>query len=210
LAGITLLGVVFLYPLANLFRGNGGGSKTGATVFASIDFDGFQQVINSVAYVRDTGHSDGHYVLSALLFFVPRSLWASKATPASIDVATHRGYAFTNLSLPLDAELFIDFGAVVMILILLTAGTVLGRMDTLWLVAPASRSALMVPYLGVAMLGVIRGPLGSAAPVYLTVIGLLFIAIRPVREQGSADATSKIGSQPLAAGAMVPRRGVSH
>ena len=79
-------------------------TTSGAEAFATPDFDGFQQIVNAMVFSEDVGHSLGHYTSSALLFFVPRSLWEGKATPASIDVAEHRGYEFTNLSLPLPAE----------------------------------------------------------------------------------------------------------
>ena len=53
-------------------------------------------------------------------------------------------------------------------------------MDTQWLLSPDSRAAL-VPYASLAMLGVLRGPLGSNAPVYLTTLGLLFLGVQTIR-----------------------------
>ena len=87
-----------------MFRSEEFRTTSGAEAFATPDFDGFQQIVNAMVFSEDVGHSLGHYTSSALLFFVPRSLWEGKATPASIDVAEHRGYEFTNLSLPLPAE----------------------------------------------------------------------------------------------------------
>jgi hypothetical protein len=193
LAGVTVLVTLVVYPLANLFRGNNFRLKTGVEVYASADFDGFQQVINAVSLARDTGYTFGYYTSSALLYFVPRSIWPGKAVPASIDVAEHRGYAFTNLSLPFPAELFLEFTAVGMVVLLFVLASRLGRMDTRWLHNPESRDALLVPYMALAMLGVFRGPMGSNGPVYFTIIGLLWLGIRrvPQKSEISEPPTTK-------------------
>lgn len=179
--GVALGATVLLYPLANVFRSEEFRTTSGAEAFATPDFDGFQQIVNAMVFSEDVGHSLGHYTSSALLFFVPRSLWEGKATPASIDVAEHRGYEFTNLSLPLPAELFLDFGMVGMVVLMFLLGWGLGWMDTQWLLSPDSRTATLVPYASLAMLGVLRGPLGSNAPVYLTTLGLLFLGVQTIR-----------------------------
>ena len=110
---------------------------------------------------------------------MPRSIWESKARPASIGVAEHRGYEFTNLSLPFHSEMNMEFGVIGMVLVMLLLGYFLGRIDQSWQVAPLSRAALMAPYISMAMLGVIRGPLGANVPVWLTVVGLLYLGLGP-------------------------------
>jgi hypothetical protein len=37
-------------------------------------------------------------------------VWPGKAVPASIPVTEDQGYTFTNLSLPLPGELYLEFG----------------------------------------------------------------------------------------------------
>ena len=53
-------------------------------------------------------------MLGALLFFVPSSLWGSKPLATGIFLGnyltTHYGMWFTNLSAPLVAESYLDFG----------------------------------------------------------------------------------------------------
>jgi hypothetical protein len=169
-----------VYPLSKLLAPEA--EETAAdsplAVFGGQDFDGFQQIINALIYVQDEGYALGHYTLSALFFFVPRALWESKATPAAIDVADNRGYWFTNLSQPVHSEFFLDFGVIGMVAIMLAMGYVWARVDHSWLHAPESLGAWLAPYLAMAQLGMMRGPLGSLAPVWLTVVVLLVAAVR--------------------------------
>jgi hypothetical protein len=178
LAAVTVLGTLVVYPLANLFRTQDFQLSSGFQAFATPDFDGFQQVVNSISFVRDIGHSWGLYSVSALGYFVPRSIWHGKAFPASEDVAAHRGYVFTNLSQPFDSEMYVEFGVVGMVVVLLALGWALGRLDTAWLDEPLSIAAMITPAFALAMLGVVRGPLGANTPIYLTFIGLAVLGFR--------------------------------
>lgn len=173
------IATLLLYPLANVFRtGKSADFFNGAATYTTIDFDGFQQVINSLKYVEDIGLSWGAHIVSAIAYPVPRSLWADKALPASIDVASHVGYHFTNLSLPIHAELYIEYGWVGVIAGLALLGYVAGRVDHAWLREPDTTMAAFAPYFSVAMLSIIRGPLGAQVPVYLTVLILLYLGFR--------------------------------
>jgi len=178
MAVIILCGTLVAYPLANVFRSDKITLAAGAEAFATPDFDGFQQIVNAIAFTQAHGHSWGYYALAALFFIVPRSLWTGKAFPASQDVASFRGYEFTNLSLPINAELYVEFGVIPMILIVLVGAIFLGRFDNRWQLSAGTRGAAMVPVLALAILGILRGPLGAQGPVYLTIIGLVLLALR--------------------------------
>ena len=128
-------------------------------------------MINTVTMVDAKGHADGVHVISGALFFVPRSLWTGKATPASMEVARARGYWFIDLSLPLPAELYLDLGWVGLIVISFGIGAVWRRLDHSW--RAGGRAAIIASYLAVAQIGLIRGPLGSLVPVYGIVVMLL-------------------------------------
>lgn len=171
---IGLLATLLVYPLADAFRhGRLTVQSLAVDTFARADFDGFQQVINTARFVATYGHSDGHYTLSSVLFFVPRSVWDGKATPASLDIAQSAGYNFLNLSLPLHAELFLDFGVIGMLLCMLALGFGIARMDHAWLTAKHSRRAMLVPFAAVAIIGFVRGPLGAMVPAFMPVIIVL-------------------------------------
>lgn len=187
MAVAMIIATLVAYPAANAFRGTDEVSDAqGLEFLASKDFDGFQQSINTVSFVNDLGHSAGTYTASGLLYFVPRSAWAEKERPASIDVAARRGYAFTNLSLPLHAEAYLDFGPVGMALLMFLIASAGRRCDLDWAGGVQSRAALMAPYACLATLSIIRGPIGSNGPVYLTNIGLIAIGLLLARRSTPA------------------------
>lgn len=179
-AFIALLGTAIIYPLAEIFRkglDSASSLRSGAQAFASMDFDGFQQIANAIVYVEDFGHGWGHYTASALFYFIPRSIWEGKATPASLDVAANHGYSFTNLSLPLPAEMYIEFGWMGMVVVLFMLGYLFSRIDDAWLQGGVTSLGVLAPVMALSILGLVRGPLGSLAPVYLTTILLILLAV---------------------------------
>lgn len=186
--GAAIGAVVLLYPLANTFRyAHGTTYETGFSAYAGMDFDGFQQTINTLSFVSDEGHTNGLHTTSAVLFMVPRSIWSGKAMPASIDVAAHHGYQFTNLSLPFSAEMYLEFGGLGMVVAVAVVSYAGGRLDNAWVSGRATRISGLVPYAALSTLSVIRGPLGANAPVYLTTLGLIFLGLRSVPATDHAD-----------------------
>lgn len=178
-----LVATLLLYPLANVFRGSSNTSlwEISTSTFTSIDFDGFQQIVNTITYVHDYGYKWGMNLLSALLFFVPRSVWPDKPVSASTEIAANAGYAFTNLSLPIHAELYLQFGIVGVVIGMFGLGFGTARIDSAWLTAPWSKLALFAPYMAVAMFGILRGPLGAQVPIYVPVLILLGLGLQSDR-----------------------------
>jgi hypothetical protein len=111
-----LLALVFVFPIADVFR------RAGATkdlVFDPIssmttgDFDAFGQINNTLYFVERFGVTWGRQALGVLTFWVPRSVWSGKPMDTGIVLAQSRDYGFTILSAPLWAELFINGGWIV-------------------------------------------------------------------------------------------------
>jgi hypothetical protein len=179
LAGAAVVGLLFAYPLLYALRkpaGLAGDSPFSLADWAGPDFDGFQQWVNTVLYVGGRGPEWGQTMLSAALFFVPRSVWSGKSVPASITVAEYRGYGFTNLSLPVSAELYMNFGAAGVAIGMFALGMLWARLDHAWLTAPGSLPAVLAPIVATQQFGLIRGPMGSLAPVIGSVV-LLALAV---------------------------------
>ncbi len=80
----------------------------GISYLASGDLDGFQSTANAVQYVERNGLELGRVILSAMFFFVPRSVWNDKLEPSGTFVAAEANYSFLNISMPLNAELYLD------------------------------------------------------------------------------------------------------
>jgi hypothetical protein len=178
-AAALVVGVLGIYPLANAFRAPDAQVQT--TTLADIDFDGFQQLVNTRQYVEDQGHTWGDHLGSALLFALPRRVWPDKAVPASIPVAENRGYPFTNLSLPLPGEFYLEFGMFGAAAAMFLWARCWRRLDEAWAVSTNTAAGGIVGYLAVAQLGLLRGPVGAMVPIYATTVLLLLIALWAAR-----------------------------
>lgn len=120
---IFLLLLIVVFPAANVFRREEfdiillldsfvstiGGIPQG---FTTVDFDAYSMLARGIDYVSTAGLSWGYQLLSALLFFVPRSIWLDKPFGSGQTVAEYQGQTYTNLSFPLPAEGYINFGVV--------------------------------------------------------------------------------------------------
>ena len=82
--------------------------------YFSINYDSWANVYTAVEVVKVHGMQWGHQLLGSLLFFVPSSIWSAKPLATGIFLADYliANYSmwFTNLSAPLAAEGYLDFG----------------------------------------------------------------------------------------------------
>jgi len=192
-ATISVVGLVVIYPLATWFKRDSVRTSLLRGVpemFYTVDFDGFQQIVNSMYFVEQHGHTFGQYVVSAFLFFVPRALWEGKAMPASLDVAAARGYDFQNLSMPVWSEFFIDFGILGVVFGLAAFGFVAARLDLAYHRHPFSMSAHLCVLFAVCQFGLLRGPLGAQVVFMGSVIIIGYFVFR----NSSVDNLEKSGA----------------
>lgn len=109
---------VMAFPYADLFRHSTSArlelpddpTELTSQLVSNGDYASFQQVLNAHEYVFRNGHSWGMQFAGALFVWVPRAVWSDKPIDSADLVATSRGYAFTNLEMPLWGELYLDFG----------------------------------------------------------------------------------------------------
>lgn len=103
---------IFAFPLLDYFRTRSTRAKQQG-VFSSFfnpDFDAYQQLLNTITFVDERGFQFGKQIVGAILFFVPSSFWHTKPISSGPLVAQNLSLRWTNLSSPLPAEAFIDFG----------------------------------------------------------------------------------------------------
>ncbi|WP_448658012.1 hypothetical protein ACPVPU_11155 [Sphingomonas sp. CJ99] len=93
------------------------------------DFDGLQSMNNAILFTEFEGYQWGLQLLSAIFFFVPRLIWPSKADPTGAVAADLAGYKFVNVSMPLPAEFYVDFGIGGVVAGGLVVGWILCRID---------------------------------------------------------------------------------
>jgi hypothetical protein len=84
--------------------------------YFSTHYDAWANIYTTVEMVGRQGIRWGQQLLGGILFFVPSSLWHAKPLATGIAIAnyliTNYSMWFTNLSAPVIAEAYIDFGAI--------------------------------------------------------------------------------------------------
>ena len=117
----AVVGQILLLPLADSFARGAAGSRFEfnplSYISSSGDFDGLQSTINTYILAQMEGLSFGYRLLGAVLTFVPRSVWSNKPYATGQAAAQSLGLTFTNLSAPIPAEIYIDFGIVGLIVV---------------------------------------------------------------------------------------------
>ncbi|WP_426120427.1 O-antigen polymerase [Kocuria sp. LHG3120] len=175
MAVASVAGMLFIFPLADLFRRSTDVSvqvEGPIRALTSGDFDAFAQLTNTLSYVGSNGLSWGGQILGALLFWVPRSIWPSKPQDTGVVLAEAMGYRFTNLSSPIWSELFIDFGWVGVILGMGVLGYLFMRWDvrTDLYLATSRVPPVVVSATAFYLLIVLRGSLLNAVSYLLVIL----------------------------------------
>ena len=84
--------------------------------YFSTNYDAWANIYTTVEMVGRQGIHWGQQLLGGILFFVPSALWHAKPLATGIAIGNYliANYSmwFTNLSAPLVAEGYIDFGAI--------------------------------------------------------------------------------------------------
>ncbi|HDR9228359.1 hypothetical protein [Burkholderia vietnamiensis] len=155
----------------------------GTYLIGGVDFDGLQQLANIARMTEGIGISWGSNFLSAIFFWVPRSLWAGKATITGALAADYVGYEYSNLSAPLIGEALSGLGIIGVVAFFAATGWFAAKYDGRYQASLQQR-----------VLGLDRLLVG-------TVAGFLFILLR-----GSLNAVfPQIGVSLLVVIALAPR-----
>lgn len=131
--------------------------------FNTIDFDAFSMLARATKYVSDNGITWGRQLLNIILFFVPRSVWTGKPITTNTLITSAQGQRFTNLSCPLPAEGYVNFGIIGILSYSIVVAAFSGYLDKVyWEKSKEERNniiTMIYPYLSIIMLYVSRGPL---------------------------------------------------
>ncbi|WP_375500610.1 O-antigen polymerase [uncultured Jatrophihabitans sp.] len=193
LVALTVVGLFILFPLLNVFRTNQRTQSTTGAITKQLsggDFDSFQQIVNNVDYVDAKGFQMGREELSAVLFFVPHSVWPGRAKDTGTRVAEYKGYAFTNLSDPLPAEAYVDGGPVWVVVIAVAYGALVERMEGYgrrFAMSPGWWQ-LFAPVFSIYQLSVLRGSLLQSTGILVAIGLMLRVCVKPrIRQSGNHD-----------------------
>ncbi len=188
---VSLAFLVIVFPFSDVFRHEGGDKtlKIQDPIFqlaAKGDFDAFPQLTAAQALVERQGASNGRQLLSAAFFFVPRSAWAGKSVDTGTLLGEDNQLGNTNLSAPLWAEGYIDFGIPGVIAYLFLLGLALRRVDR----RAASRhlGPAFSVLLGVYCFVLLRGSLLQSMGITVALMLVVVFCVRRV----DADVTGEL------------------
>lgn len=82
--------------------------------FEQLHYDAWSNLAATIEYTQIYGYKFGYQLVGAILFFFPRSIWMNKPQATGAEVGNYliseHNMWFNNLSSPLPAEAYIDFG----------------------------------------------------------------------------------------------------
>ncbi len=134
------LALVFMFPFMELFRYTSltevnvsefisGFSDRFFESYTEAHYDAYAMFGQTIKYTQTHGFAYGHQLLGSLLFFVPRVIWPTKPIGSGATIMEAQYRDFTNVSCPLVAEGYINFGLVGVILFGLIVGYMVSRFD---------------------------------------------------------------------------------
>lgn len=145
---------ILIFPLSDITRRAAG---TGAPLsteslwitIATKDYDQFTMLANTLAYTADHGLTWGMQALGPLLFWVPRVIWPNKPLDTGVEVGQWMTSANVNLSAPLWAEAWINFGFAGLVIVFAALGLLARRLDSGFRAEILSKGS--VGYLGISI-----------------------------------------------------------
>ncbi|MFE2431423.1 O-antigen polymerase [Streptomyces sp. NPDC059373] len=172
---LGVLGALVIFPYADRFRYDSSGYKPvqATSVFEPLaikDYDQIAMFANTITFSESgPGHFYGRQLAGSTFFFVPRSVWSGKPRDTGVMIGQWMGMTNVNLSSPMWAELWIDFGWPGVVAGFLGLGYAAARGDRIYALRTAddSRSgnvmAIVIPLIAGYSFILLRGPLLQAS-----------------------------------------------
>jgi hypothetical protein len=186
-----LVGTAVVFPYGNVLRTADGSASihsfnVGQAFETQPDYDASFMVEATVQYVQTNGLSWGRQLLGAAAFVVPRQVWPTKPTDTGYLLGYFLGTGTPNVSAPLWAEGFVDFGWLGAAAYLLLFGYWSARLDRSWGERASATdfgrvlSAVLAGYSIFILRGALLPAMGS-----LTVIAFLLWLLCPKKTRSS-------------------------
>lgn len=180
LASASMLAVtiafVFIFPYADAFRfDDETNTETDVSTIQVLakngDYDAFGQIVNTGDYVDSVGYEMGRQMAGAALFWIPRSVWPTKPEDTGTVLAEWKDYGFTNLSAPLWAEAYIDFGVGGVIGVFAALGYATRRVGVrLASLGGGTGASIYAGVLGFYLIFLLRGSLLQATSTFVLMV----------------------------------------
>lgn len=126
-----IFGFLVLFSSFNYFKYNNRleGFSISFSNLDAEDFDAYQLIMIAIKYTQNRGCLFGKNVLSAILCFIPRSIWSNKCLPSGEIMFDFYGATFTNVSCPVIGEAYISFGIIGILIFSGLLGYAFKRLD---------------------------------------------------------------------------------
>lgn len=189
-----VLASILVFPLSDVTR-RAAGTGTAVqfdsvwTTIATKDYDQFTMLANTLGYTQEQGLSWGYQALGAMFFWVPRVMWADKPYDTGVEVGMWMNSANLNLSAPLWAEAWINFGLIGLIAAFAGLGFLARRLDAGFRTDILSRGS--VGYLGISIFAgylfiLLRGSLlQSMGRLMILALSILILTAVADRKEGA-------------------------
>ena len=200
-AGAIIMSLVILFPAMDVFRNfddfqRGNGMQLFLReierTYITGDYDAYSILIAITRYVKQFGCSYGKQLLGVAFFFVPRSIWPAKPEGTGHTIAKKfLSNDFTNVSCPLVAEGYINFGLVGVVIFAILTGIICRKMDEkYWETAnELSYIRIIYPICIFQFFFLLRGDMmsGGAYLIGRIVVGFLVCGIVVGQKKSSAN-----------------------
>lgn len=185
------------YSISDLFNGGIDISKRLLEVYNDVDFDAYSIFSRSINLVENSGVLQmGHQILATIFFLVPRAIWPAKPYPTGQFIALSEKQFFTNISCPIYAEGYIDFGIFGSIIHIIIVCYFINKMDYLYWNKNNNDIKLIdfcYPFMFGALIFLLRGSMQPVI-VYTFTFYLFFIIMNPIcfKKEKISKKTSRI------------------
>jgi hypothetical protein len=183
---LLVAAMVLIFPVSSVFTHNHNQTLGSLSMsqftdaiaehYFSINYDSWANIYTAIEYVQVHGIQWGHQVMGSMLFFVPSAIWTTKPLATGIFLANYliNNYAmwFTNLSAPIVAEGYLDFGYVGVVAYAGATAFVVTLLNTMAARRDKWSAFPMAVYLSIFLMLVMRGSLmismGFASAAFLS------------------------------------------
>jgi hypothetical protein len=158
------------------------------------NFDAFQMIALTSLYTDNFGYSWGRQLLLPAFFWVPRSIWNKKPVGTSLMVAEHLSLPNLNVSCPLWAEGYMNFGVFGLALFLFIFGKFARVSDDFLahtFMIPASVFHTIIScFFAANTFILLRGDLTTGTMYLQMMIGFTFLILLKIRRKSRKYAAS--------------------
>jgi oligosaccharide repeat unit polymerase len=129
---VILFAILLAAPLVDVFRHVNVKDSVDLGENYNVDylFSGHFDAFHNLTQVIELDYrSEGWQLVGILLFWVPRALWEGKPQGTAFDFADFAGYQAHNVSFPLPAEFYVDFGVIGVAFGMFFVGVLYRRLD---------------------------------------------------------------------------------